>query len=278
MMACAIDEAVRNLVSVGARLGAIAGLDNFCWPDPVQSEKTPDGEYKLAQLVRASQALYDICVAYDIPLISGKDSMKNDYRIGDTKISIPPTVLFTAAAIMDDVTKAVSMDVKEPGHMVYVLGDTKNEMGGSEYLALRGKLGRNVPKVDPARARALYERLSEAMRAGLVASCHDCSDGGLGVALAESAFAGGFGVRVDISPLGIENNAAALFSESQSRFVATAPRENAAAFEKTLEGSTAIRLGEVTRDERFRLEGRGGASIDVSLAELKEAWQRPLRW
>jgi phosphoribosylformylglycinamidine synthase len=122
MTACAVDEAVRNLVAVGAKPGMIAGLDNFCWPDPVQSDATPDGRHKLAQLVRACQALYDTCLTYGIPLISGKDSMKNDYRIGDTKISIPPTILFTAAAIIEDIGCVVSMDVKEAGHRVYVLG------------------------------------------------------------------------------------------------------------------------------------------------------------
>ncbi|MCP4644428.1 MAG: phosphoribosylformylglycinamidine synthase, partial [bacterium] len=223
MMACSADEAVRNLVAVGARIGMIAGLDNFCWPDPVQSAKTPDGEYKLAQLVRCCQALYDVCTAYDIPLISGKDSMKNDYKIGDHKISIPPTVLFTAAAVIDDVRKVVSMDVKNPGDVVYVVGDTRDEMGGSEYFALRGVLGCNVPKVDPAAARRLYEALSAAIAQGLVASCHDCSDGGLGVALAESAFSGGFGMALDLSGIDVANDAVALFSESQSRFVATVP-------------------------------------------------------
>ncbi|MDQ1255529.1 MAG: phosphoribosylformylglycinamidine synthase subunit PurSL, partial [Candidatus Hydrogenedentes bacterium] len=161
MMACAIDEAVRNLICVGAKLDTIAGLDNFCWPDPVQSDKTPDGSYKLAQLVRCCQALYDVCLTYNIPLISGKDSMKNDYKIGDTKISIPPTVLFTAVGIVEDVRKAVSMDVKQAGDLVYVLGDTRNELGGSEYLALRGQLGVNVPRVFPRRALALYRKLSD---------------------------------------------------------------------------------------------------------------------
>ncbi|HOQ90876.1 MAG TPA: AIR synthase-related protein, partial [Candidatus Hydrogenedentes bacterium] len=132
MMACAVDEAVRNLVSVGAGLGQIAGLDNFCWPDPVQSEKTPDGRHKLAQLVIACETLYDLCVAYGIPLISGKDSMKNDYKLGDVKISIPPTVLFTAAAIIEDVRRCVTMDVKRPGDLVFALGETHDEMGGSE--------------------------------------------------------------------------------------------------------------------------------------------------
>ena len=278
MMACAIDEGVRNLVAVGARLGTIAGLDNFCWPDPIQSEKTPDGKHKLAQLVRCCEALYDTCFAYDIPLISGKDSMKNDYKIGGTKISIPPTVLFTAVAMLDDVAKVVSMDVKNPGDIVYVLGDTKDEMGGSEYLALRNQLGVNVPKVDPAAARALYDRLAGAIQAGLVASCHDCSDGGLAVALAESAFAGGYGMEVDITPLGLESNVVALFSESQSRFVVTVPREKARAFETALAESPCRRIGEVTVEAALTILGRGGARVAAPLAALKEAWKQPLRW
>jgi phosphoribosylformylglycinamidine synthase len=277
MMACSIDEAVRNLVAVGAKLGSIAGLDNFCWPDPVLSEKNPDGDFKLAQLVRTCEALYDVCTAYGIPLISGKDSMKNDYRIGDTKISIPPTVLFTAVAVVDDVENVVTMDVKRPGDVVYVLGETKHEMGGSEYLALNGQLGATVPTVDVQASRALYGKLSAAMEAGLVASCHDCSDGGLGAALAESAFAGGYGMDVDIAGLGLENDAVALFSESQGRFVVTVSEENAAAFEAALEGQPVYRIGKVVEDKVLKVSGRG-AKVEAPLAELKEAWQRTLRW
>lgn len=278
MMACAIDEAVRNLVAVGARLGQIAGLDNFCWPDPIQSDKTPDGSHKLAQLVRCCEALYDVCVAYDIPLISGKDSMKNDYKIGDTKISIPPTVLFTAAAILDNATKVVSMDAKNAGDVVYVLGQTRDEMGGSEYLALRGQLGARVPQVDPVQARRLYTALAGAIEQGLVASCHDCSDGGLAVALAETAFAGGLGMRLDIRGLGLDNDAVALFSESQSRFVTTVRPENAAAFEQALAGCPVARLGDVTQEPSFTVTGQAGVAVEAPLAELKEAWQKTLRW
>ena len=278
MTAAAIDEAVRNLICVGAKLGAIAGLDNFCWPDPIQSEKTPDGEYKLAQLVRCCEALYEVCVAYGIPLISGKDSMKNDYKIGGTKISIPPTVLFTAAAIIEDVNRAVSMDVKRPEDVVYLLGETRNEMGGSEYMALKKQIGENVPKVSPQEARVLYSALSDAITRGLVASCHDCSDGGLGVAAAESAFAGGYGMDLDIRGIPVENAVIALFSESQSRFVVTVHPENVAAFEEMLAGRPVTRLGTVIASEEFRLIGHDGAAIRASLAELKEAWQRPLRW
>lgn len=278
MMACAVDEAVRNLIAVGGQLGTIAGLDNFCWPDPVASEKNPDGAHKLAQLVRCCEALYDTCLAYGIPLISGKDSMKNDYRIGDTKISIPPTVLFTAAAIVDDVRKTVSMDTKNPGDLVYVLGETKAEMGGSEYLALRGQLGRVAPAVDTSVARALYTRLSAALQEGLVASCHDCSDGGLAVALAESAFAGGFGMRVDLRPLGIEDNAVLLFSETQSRFVVTVPPHEAKRFEQVLAGSVCARVGEVTPDVSFDIVCHHGKKVSAQIEELKCAWQRTLQW
>ena len=198
MVACAVDEAVRNVIAVGGRIGRIAGLDNFCWPDPIPSPTNPDAEYKLAQLVRANQALYDYCRAYDLPCISGKDSMKNDYRVGDAKISIPPTVLFSVLGVIEDVTTVVTMDAKRPGDVVYVLGMTRAELGGSEYYALLGHLGDSVPRVDATVARRLYEALSAAMARGLVASCHDCSDGGLGVALAETAFAGGLGMEIDL--------------------------------------------------------------------------------
>jgi phosphoribosylformylglycinamidine synthase len=278
MTAAAIDEAVRNLVCVGAKLGSIAGLDNFCWPDPVQSEKTPDGEYKLGQLIRCCEALYDVCVAYGIPLISGKDSMKNDYKIGDTKISIPPTLLFTASAVMEDVRKAVSMDVKRPNDIVYVLGETHNEMGGSEYLALKGLLGASVPKVNAAKAQALYTAISSAIANSLVASCHDCSDGGLGVALAESAFAGGYGMDLDIRGVAVENAAIALFSESQSRFVVTVHPENVSAFEDIINGNAMTRLGKVTAQGDFNIIGHDSVKISATIAELKEAWLRPLKW
>jgi phosphoribosylformylglycinamidine synthase subunit PurSL len=282
MAACAIDEAVRNVIAVGGRLGRIAGLDNFCWPDPIPSPTNPDGEYKLAQLVRANQALYDYCRAYDLPCISGKDSMKNDYRVGDTKISIPPTLLFSALGVIDDVTKAVTMDAKRPGDIVYVLGITGAELGGSEYYALLGHLGDSVPHVDATAARRLYEAFARAIAQGLVASCHDCSDGGLGVALAESAFAGALGMEIDLRAVpGAADlrNDVMLFSESQSRFVVTVHPEDRPAFEAALAGVPWAAVGRVTATGALRVLGRSGASIiDASIAQLKAAWQQPLSW
>ncbi|MHB8909472.1 MAG: AIR synthase-related protein, partial [Syntrophales bacterium] len=280
MAAAAIDEAVRNAIAVGAPLDRLAGLDNFCWCDPVRSEKTPDGEYKLAQLVRANQALYDVTTAYGVPCISGKDSMKNDYQIGEVRISIPPTLLFSTLGKMEDVRKAVTMDAKRPGDLVYVLGTTFRELGGSEWYALHGAVGNSVPKVHPKTAKALYEALHRAMAAGLVASCHDCSDGGLGVTLAETAFAGGLGLEVDLKAVpvtGITRDDELLFSESQSRFVVTIRPASRAAFEAELAGSPCARIGTVIPAEVLRIGGLGGKRIiEEKLSRLKAAWQKPL--
>ena len=282
MAACAIDEAVRNTIAVGGTLGRIAGLDNFCWCDPVQSEKTPDGEYKLAQLVRANQALYDYTTAFGVPCISGKDSMKNDYQIGATKISIPPTLLFSTIGIMEDVRRAVTMDAKRPGDRIYVLGVTRNELGGSEWFAMHGAVGNSVPNVDARKAKKLYAALSRAIREGLVASCHDCSDGGLGAAFAETAFAGGLGMNIDLARIprqGVDRDDFLLFSESQSRFVATVRPEAQERFEKILRGNVLAEVGEVTGETVFRVRGLEGRTIIAEdIRDLKEAWQKTLRF
>jgi phosphoribosylformylglycinamidine synthase len=260
----------------------MAGLDNFCWCDPIQSEKTPDGEYKLAQLVRANMALYDYTTAFGVPCISGKDSMKNDYLIGATKISIPPTVLFSAVSVVPDVRRCVTMDAKRAGDVVYVLGQTKDEMGGSEYLALRGFLGNQVPRVDAQKAKRLYEALALAIQKGLVASCHDCSDGGLGAALAETAFAGALGMEVHLRKVpasGVNRNDSLLFSESQSRFLVTVHPENQSAFEDYLRGNVFAEAGQVVGGGAFTVFGLNGkAVVQADIFDLKESWQRPLRF
>lgn len=173
MAASVVDEAIRRVIAVGGNLPSVgtpfAALDNFCWCDPEQSEKTPDGYYKLSQLVRACKALYDYSKAFNLPFISGKDSMKNDSIIDSIKVSIPPTLMITVVAKMDDVSKAVTMDVKKSGDLVYVIGETFNELGGSEYYKLIGEkisgkeyVGRNVPRVDAVKAKAIYRRISRA--------------------------------------------------------------------------------------------------------------------
>jgi phosphoribosylformylglycinamidine synthase len=282
MMACAIDEAIRNNVAVGGNPDRIAALDNFCWPDPVQSEKTPDGEYKLAQLVRANQALYDYCKAFGVPLISGKDSMKNDYLIGATKISIPPTVLISALGKIDDTRKAITMDAKRPGDLIYVLGETFEELGGSEYYASKGFIGNRVPRVNAEKARVLYRKVHHAIQQDLIRSCHDCSDGGLGVPLAETAFAGGFGMEINLTKVpqsGLNRNDFLLFSESQSRLVVIVDPKRKKSFETLLGDAIYGEIGVVIDDEIFRVIGLHGRTVaEAKINELKEIWQKPLRF
>ena len=280
MAACAIDEAVRNAIAVGGSLERMAGIDNFCWCDPVESEKTPDGRYKLAQLVRANRALYDYTTAYGVPCISGKDSMKNDYIIGETKISIPPTLLFSTMGKIEDVRKAITMDAKKHGDLVYILGETRAELGGSEWFAMHGFIGNAVPQVDAQKAKDLYQALSKAIERSLVASCHDCSDGGLGIALAETSIAGGLGMDVSLSLApreGIKRDDYLLFSESQSRFVVTVSPEAQEEFEARMAGQAFGCIGKIISGEIFRVAGIHGETImEEAIDSLKEAWQKPL--
>jgi phosphoribosylformylglycinamidine synthase len=206
--------------------------------------------------------------------------MKNDYLIGNTKISIPPTVLFSVMGKIDDARKAVTMDAKRPGDLIYILGETSNELGGSEYYAMWGYIGNNVPKVHAGRAKELYRRLNEATEEGLIASCHDCSDGGMGVALAETAFAGGLGMEIDLGKVpatGVDRDDLLLFSESQSRFVVTISPDKKKAFEKAFEGIAYGLVGEVTLASVFRATGLSGREIiRADIQDLKKAWKRPL--
>lgn len=258
----------------------MAGIDNFCWCDPLESKKTPDGRYKLAQLVRSNQALYDYTTLYGVPCISGKDSMKNDYIIEGVKISIPPTFLFSVLGKIGDVRKVVTMDAKSAGDLVYILGETRCELGGSEWFAMHDAVGNGVPVVRGEEAKALYEALSSAVASGLIASCHDCSEGGLGVALAETAFSGGLGMEIDLARVpcrDVERDDYLFFSESQSRFVVTVHAEDKDAFEAALEGNCFALIGRVTGEEILLVHGMGGGEILRERNEdLKLAWQKPL--
>ncbi|MCP4716924.1 MAG: phosphoribosylformylglycinamidine synthase, partial [Deltaproteobacteria bacterium] len=222
----------------------------------------------------------DYTVAYSIPCISGKDSMKNDYGIGDHKISIPPTVLFSVIGRIEDVRRACTMDLKRAGDLVYVLGLTRDETGASEYNALRGCIGNKVPQVNAPQALARYRALHAAISGGLVRSCHDCSDGGLGVALAETAFAGGLGLEVDLRGVpaeAVDRNDTLLFSESQSRFVVSIAPESRAAFESCMQATVWACIGTVRADTRFSVTGLAGTPVvTADLQTLKAAWQKTL--
>jgi phosphoribosylformylglycinamidine (FGAM) synthase-like enzyme len=231
--------------------------------------------------VRANMALYDYTTAYSIPCISGKDSMKNDYVIAGHKISIPPTVLFSIIGRIEDVSKAQTMDAKQAGDIVYVLGETYDELGGSEYFAMNSAVGKKVPKVDAEKALKLYAALEGVIKKGLLRSCHDCSDGGLGVALAETSFAGGLGMEIDLTKIpyqGQKRDDYLLFSESQSRFVVTVSPTQKAEFENCLNGSVFASIGKVTDGKRFIIKGLNkNIAVDGDISEIKEAWQKTLK-
>jgi len=261
--------------------------DNFCVPDSVyDAEQNPDGKYKLAQLVRMCQALADLARAYHVPMTSGKDSMKNDFRAAGKKISVPPTVLYSVAAALPDVRRTVTSEIKEAGDGVYLLGRTYDELGASEFQRLFGAAGGPVPAVRPEQARPLYFKVMAANREGLVRSSHDLSDGGLAVALAETTLGTGLGLRVEIDPVAssIEGGGAldsprrlraALYGESHSRFVATVKPEHCARFEKIL-GGDAVRIGETTAEPRFQIAWQGRPLVDCPCGELEQAWRKEL--
>jgi phosphoribosylformylglycinamidine synthase len=281
MAACAIDEAVRNNIASGGSLDRMAVLDNFCWCDPVASEKNPDGEYKLAQLVRANKALYDYTALFGTPCISGKDSMKNDYVNGGVRISIPPTLLISAVSRTPDARRAVTVDFKRGGDLIILLGTTFAELAGSEYFAELGLSGNMAPRVDGERALRTYRALEKAVRKGLVRSAHDVSDGGIGVAIAESAFAGGLGAEIDLAAVpraGVFRDDYILFSESQSRFVVTVKEEQADAAAMIFRSLPYGVIGKVTQAPRLTVRGiYGDPLIDADIGQLKESWLAPLK-
>ncbi|MBU1910538.1 MAG: phosphoribosylformylglycinamidine synthase, partial [Verrucomicrobia bacterium] len=287
MAASAVDEAVRRVISAGGSLDRIAGLDNFCWPDPMLSEKTPDGPFKLAQLVRANRALYDVTTAYGVPCISGKDSMKNDSVRGGKKISIPPTLLFSTLGILDDVRRAVTPDFKRAGDWIYAIGLTRAELGASEYhrvLAARqgrpGAVGGEPPSLDVKSAPSLYRAMARATQAGLLRSSHTPTLGGLAVALALAAMGGDLGADVDLSaaPATPElDDDALLFSESNSRFVVTCAPEGAAALEALFKDLPCGRIGTVTTEPRLQVRGtRGRRRVNCAVERLRHAFKETL--
>src|SRR5437762_3741985 len=219
MAAAAVDEAVRNVVAVGADPARIALLDNFCWGNTERNDV-------LGSLVRAAEACRDVAIAYGMPFISGKDSLNNEFHAGDRHIAIPPTLLISALGRVTDVRRCVTMDLKEPGNLLFLIGVTRDELGGSHYHLIHGLEGGEPPRVDLQLAPRIFARVHAAIQRGLVRSCHDLSEGGLAVAVAEMAFAGGVGADVTglrAAGAGVSDEVL-LFSESPTRFVTEVSR------------------------------------------------------
>lgn len=276
MAASAIDEALRQIIAVGGDLEQVALLDNFCWGNT----NKPD---RLGSLVKAAQACYDIAIAYGTPFISGKDSLNNEFVTDKETIVIPPTLLISAIAVMNNVQNAVSMDIKEPGNLIYLVGQTRAELGGSHYYFIHGYKGNCVPKVNATLGKQAMNALSRATGQRIVISCHDCSEGGLAVAAAEMAFAGGYGMALSLSAVAIDvpihRNDTLLFSESNSRFVVEVRPEHQQQFEALMKGIPYGMIGQVISEPFLKIRGLNNKFIiNENIYDLKESWQSPMRW
>ncbi len=285
MTAATMDEAVRKVLAVGADPNHLAGVDNFCWPtieyDPIHN---PDGKYKAAQLVRSNRALRDTCLQYGIPLLSGKDSMYIDGNLkgpfGERrKVSGLPTLLFTVSSVMEDIAKAVTMDVKFPGDLVYVLGKTRNELGGGEYYQMMEQIGLNVPKIFPEEFLPPYLALHQAIKRDLISSCHAVSRGGLVVHLALAAMGGELGMTISLPLIPCAEKlttAQKLYSESCGRFILTVAPDKKVAFEKLFPGMTLAKIGVITEHQDFIITGDDdGTILSEDIIQLKDSWKQP---
>ena len=282
MAAAAIDEAVRNCVAVGADPKRIAILDNFCWGNTERPET-------LGSLVRAALGCKDTAIAFGTPFISGKDSLNNEFSYLDPTtgqkriVAIPSSLLISAIGQVPDVRQCVTMDLKQAGNWLYLVGVTSDEMGGSHYAHVHGLKGGRVPQVDLKQAPQIFNAVYLAIASRLVRSCHDLSEGGLGVAAAEMAFAGGFGVDLDLEQVSKSANlidpAVLLFSESTTRFLIEVEAASASKFEAIFAGLRLSRAGQVTNSGRVRVTvSNADIVLDVACSELKSAWQKPLAW
>jgi len=279
MATSAIDEAVRNAVCVGADPKRIAILDNFCWGNTEKPET-------LGTLVRASIGCHDLAVQWKTPFISGKDSLNNEFTWfkadgGKQTIAIPCSLLISAMGQIDDCSKAITMDLKRPGNLIYLVGVTRDELAGSYAALVLGKTGGKIPKVDAALAMRSYQALHQAIQNRQVVSCHDLSEGGLAVSLSEMAFAGELGAFIDISSMrqaSFIDVEVALFSESNSRILCEVNANDAAAFERTMQGLPCFKLGEVAKHNRVTVECDGETILDTSWASLRDTWLAPLDW
>jgi phosphoribosylformylglycinamidine synthase len=269
-------------VCVGADPRRIALLDNFCWGNTDRPET-------LGTLVRAAIACRDLAVQWDTPFISGKDSLKNEFAWVDEQgekqtLVIPSTLLISAMGQVEDVRKCITMDLKSPGNKLYLIGPTRSEFGGSHFCLAHGLAGGEVPKVDASLAKRVFEALHEAIKLGLVRSCHDLSEGGLAIAAAEMSFAGGLGIELDIAELCQQqfiDPLTALFSESNSRFLCEVPAAKTGDFENIFTNLPISAVGHVAGGPKVKILANhqcDSVLADVTWNELKQTWLRPLDW
>lgn len=277
MAQAGVDLAVRRVIAAGARADRIAALDNYCWPDPLPGEKNPDAREKAAALVRASKGLAEICIAYGVPLVSGKDSMKNDAVVGGRRISIPPTLLASVIAIVGDVRRAVTLEAARPGELLVLVGETRQELGGTEWASARGLTGGEVPRTNPATLWPGYQAVARAIGDGLVQAAHAVGRGGLLHSLFLVARAGGLGLSADLglsTVKGAVDWEGRLLGETTGRFLLAVDPATLDPLRAALRAVPHAVIGAFDAGARLRI-GLGAAPlVDAPVDELARAWKR----
>jgi phosphoribosylformylglycinamidine synthase len=279
MALAAIDECVRNLVCVGADPARIAILDNFCWPSCGDPQN-------LGALVRAAEGCYDGAKAYRTPFISGKDSLNNQFTTEDGRTTqIPPTLLISGMGIVEDVSGcATTMDAKVAGNVIVIIGETTGGMGGSHYSFIHPGvvMDDSLPMVDLVRGPQIARAVCDLIRAGIVRAAHDCSEGGLLVAAAEMAFAGGLGLRLDLHGLPVDDPALDFttrsFNEAPSRYLLEIDALHLGAVRRACGDLPHAVLGWFDDSQRVRIWNGETLVADISIDELRRAWRGALDW
>ena len=272
MAVSVVDEALRNLVATGGDITKAAMLDNFCLSSPERKEV-------LGDLVLSARGCYDAAMAFGVPFISGKDSLYNEWADNEGKIHlIPPTLLISAIGVIDDVTHCVTIDFKKEESVIYLIGETKDELGGSEYFRMLGIHAGKVPGLDFKKAPEIFKRLHSAIIQKLILSCHDLSEGGLGLSLSEMAFSGDIGVEVsldDIVYIGTKRRFDyILFSESNSRFLIEVEKKNYKKIEELFIDVPLVKIGTTITEKNLRIFANNKKLIDLPLSIIKAKWQR----
>jgi len=260
-----LDEAVRNLCAVGGDPSHIALLDNFSWG-------SPEDPVNMGKLVRACKALYNVASAYKMPFISGKDSLYNEFESDGEKQSVLPTILISGIGFIEDVKKGITQSIKVPGAPIYIIGRTYPELGSSLLYRILKIQNGEEPSLHPQEAIELYRKLHIAIKKGVIFSCHDCSEGGIGIAVSEMCFGTGLGIKLSLDNVpvsDVKNPFSILFSESNSRFIVEVSREREKEFEEIMSEMPFGKVGEVIPSRNLVIENL----INIPVERLENVWK-----
>lgn len=269
-----VDETVRQLVLAGTNPDKIALLDNFCMGNPECPEE-------LGRIVECAKGIREAALAYGAPYVSGKDSFYNYFETEDGPVNIPVTFLCSGFGVVEDASHVHGSSLRRNNSVIFIVGYTEDEMGGSVYARVKGVADCKVPQTDCAANYAIYRRYYQnALTKGLVLSAHDLSEGGLAVAAAEMAFSGKGGIALDLDALptrgGWGNYAVPCFSESSGRFLVEVDEDMADDFAAAMQGLPCARIGHATADGKLAITAQGKTLISADVADLKQIWKHGL--